>query len=131
VVRFQKVASATQKGFVLNKQSIVGLIFLFIFLCLDPYAWARDDTRYFPTPTPINIAPGNNDNSSWGIGYNIINLSSEWEDSFFTFESEHIGDIEYRVQHIVFAFLNNKRKRSSAEYDLLIGRIKTEAGTKR
>lgn len=106
--------------------------FIIIFsLCSVTSTWAKEDSSYFPTPVPVNLAPGNYDDSYWGIGYNIINLKSDWEDNFFTFEEEHVGDIEYQVQHIVLAFLKSKRQRSSVEYDFLVGKITSKEGIKR
>jgi hypothetical protein len=110
------------------KKPIACTTFLLIFMCITAYAWARDENKYFPTPVPVNIAPGSYDDSRWGVGYNIINVTSDWEDNFFTFESEHIGNIEYRIEHLVVAFLKSKRESSSIEYDVLIGKIKTKAG---
>ena len=99
-------------------------------LCTATSAWPKEDSEYFPTPAPVSIAPGNYYGASWGFGYNILNLSSDWDDNFFTFDSEHVGEIDYRVQHIALAFSKNKRQKSSIEYDILLGKISSEAGTK-
>ncbi len=109
----------------------VCILSLLVFIWSPPHSWAKDEKRYFPTPAPVSIAPGNYDDSCWGIGYNIVNLTSDWEDGFWTFESEHVGEIEYQVQHVAVAFLKSIRQRSSIEYDFLIGKITSKEGTKR
>ena len=114
----------------MTKKYVCTLFFL-IFIYSPPHIWAKDENKYFPTPVPINIAPGNYDDSSWGVGYNIINLTSDWDDNFFTFESEHVGEIEYQVQHLVVALLRSKRQSSSMEYDFMVGKVKSKEGSSR
>jgi hypothetical protein len=103
-------------------RTLITYIIIFI-LCLASTTWSKEDSSYFPTPVPVNIAPGNYDNSQWGVGYNILNLTSDWEDNFFTFESEHVGDIEYQVQHAVLAFLKVNGKALRLNTIFLSGRL--------
>lgn len=113
------------------KKLPAGVLFLMIFIWLPVNAPAKDENAYFPTPVPVAISPGSYDSSAWGFGYNVINLTSDWKDDFFTFDAEHVGDIEYRVQHVVLAYLKKNRRSSSVEYDLLAGKIESKSGTGR
>ncbi|MBT8349778.1 MAG: hypothetical protein KJO26_00865 [Deltaproteobacteria bacterium] len=98
-------------------------------LCLATSVFAKDEYNYFPTPVPINITPGNYEGSSWGLGYNHMKLTSDWDEDFWTFKSENVGEIDYQVDNVVLAFLKSKRQSYSVEYDLLIGKITSKSKT--
>lgn len=101
-----------------------------LLLSLAMAASAAGNKPYLPSSVPVNFRPDESEGRLLSVGVNRMTVVSDWEDNFFSPQSERVGDNKVTASGVSVGLIRNKSPRYSEEWDFLAGSLDFRAVTR-